>query len=102
MDQNNDITEASIIQRNTTKFLANKLGDEIVMMNMESGDFISMNNVGADIWGLSEQPISLGDLVQRLRLLYDIAEDQCMNETKQFLQVSIGQGIFTIHNTGIA
>lgn len=71
-------------------------------MNMESGDFISMNNVGADIWDLLEQPTSLSDLVQKLVSLYDIPEDKCMNETMQFLQMSIGQGLFTIHNTGTA
>ena len=102
MDNNIFIGLTDIIQRNDTKFLANKLGEEMVMMNMENGDFVSMNNVGADIWSLSEHPISLGDLIRKLLSLYDISEDQCMNETLQFLRMSANQGIFTIHNIASA
>jgi len=102
MNNNSTIVLTTVIQRNDTQFLANKLGEEMVMMNMESGEFITMNNVGTDIWSLSEQPVSVSGLIQKLQQLYDITEDQCMKETIQFLEMSAGQNIFTIHNTATA
>ena len=93
------ISVTTFVQRNATKFLANKLGEEMVMMNMESGDFISMNNVGADIWELSEQPISVGDIIQQLLKLYSISETQCREETIQFLEMSKVQDIFIFNNS---
>ena len=98
MENNNSIILNAIIQRNEAKFIANKLGEEMVMMNMENGDFITMNNVGADIWNLCEQPLFVKELVQKLLGLYNISEDQCINETIQFLQTSMDQNIFTIQN----
>lgn len=99
MNNNTTIALTTVIQRNDKKFLANKLGEEMVMMNLESGDFVSMNNVGADIWGLCEQPIAISDLVQNLRRIYDITEAQCIQETMQFLKASSEQSLFVFHNT---
>jgi len=98
MEYSNIIIDA-VIQRNEAKFIANKLGEEMVMMNMENGDFITMNNVGADIWGLCEKPLPVKELIQKLLNLYNITEDQCRNETIQFLQTSMEQNIFIFQNT---
>ena len=86
MTNNNIINSNTIIRRNETKFIANKLGEEMVMMNMENGDFITMNNVGADIWSLCEQPLPVKELIEKLLHLYNISKEQCINETIQFLQ----------------
>src|SRR4051812_25582990 len=92
------ITLNTLIQRNDKKFLANVLGEEIVMMNMENGDFICMNKVGADIWSMAQQPIPVNELIHKLLKIYDIAEPQCIGETFQFLRTSLEQKIFTFHN----
>jgi hypothetical protein len=98
MGNDNAITLSTIIQHNNKKFLANTLGEEMVMMNMENGDFISMNRVGADIWNLSGQPLSVNELIRQLLKLYDITEPECVNETMQFLQESKAQELFTFYN----
>ncbi len=86
MKDTNLLTMNTLISRNETKFLANALGEELVMMNMENGDFISMNKVGTDIWNLCETPLSLSELVQKLVNLYDIEPDHCRIETTQFFE----------------
>lgn len=91
---NRKIDANTLVRRNDSKFMSTKLGDEIVMMNMETGDFISMNTVGADIWDLSEHPVFVKDLIQKLVSLYRIDEIQCASETISFLQNSIEQNIF--------
>jgi hypothetical protein len=98
MSQNNIITLNTVIQRNDKKFLANSLGEEMVMMNMENGDFISMNRVGADIWTIAGQQLSVKELITKLTGIYNITEDQCSNETIHFLQASMEQNMFTIYN----
>lgn len=94
------ITPETLICRNDKKFLANALGDEMVMMNMQTGDFISMNRVGADIWNLSQTPIALGALVQQLLGIYEIDEARCKAETMQFLENTMAQELFIFTNTG--
>jgi hypothetical protein len=95
---NDIITLDTIIRRNDAKFIANKIGEEMVMMNMENGDFISMNKVGTDIWALCEQPMLLKEMVQRLLSSYDISFDQCVSETSDFLRSAVEQKIFIVQN----
>ena len=89
----------SKIKSNQTKFLANKIGDEMVMMNMVTGDFVTLNKVGAEIWNLSIEPIKFTDLVIKLKDQFDISEEQCINETSQFLDDALNQGIFLMDNS---
>lgn len=94
------INSETVICRNEKKFLANALGDEMVMMNMQSGDFISMNRVGADIWNLSQAPISVDALLKKLLELYEIDEARCKAETMQFLESTMAQELFIFTNKG--
>jgi hypothetical protein len=98
MKNNCIITLKTIIRRNDLKFLANSLGEEMVMMNMENGDFISLNSVGATIWLLTELPLSIGELVQKLLGDYDISADQCAAETLKFLESGADQEMFLFEN----
>jgi hypothetical protein len=93
------VTPNTIIQRNELQFLVSLLGEEIVMMNLETGDFVTMNNVGAQIWELSENPVPVSDLVKKLQEIYTIPQDQCLTETSEFLQQSANQKMFIIVNS---
>ncbi len=95
MKNTDAIRLSTIIQRNEAKFLANKLGEEMVMMNMENGDFITMNNVGADIWELTNEPITVSELIIKLLNLYNTTGPQCEVETIDFLNHASKQKIFT-------
>ena len=86
MKDTNPISMNTLVSRNETKFLANALGEELVMMNMENGDFINMNKVGTDIWNLCETQIPLSGLVQKLVAMYEIELEQCRIETTQFFE----------------
>jgi hypothetical protein len=96
---NHNITLSAVIRRNDTRFIANKLGEEMVMMDMDNGDFITMNKVGADIWSLAGEPLAVKELIQKLLDLYNITEEQCTKETIAFLNASQEQNMFIINNT---
>ena len=102
MGNNIPIAKDFMLQRNEGKFIANKIGEDLVMMNMESGDFVAMNSVGAAIWELTETPISTHHLIQNLLEIYDIVEDQCINETTVFLEMSRDQELFLFPNSNAA
>ena len=85
-----------IIARNNERFIATPLGDDIVMMDLESGDFIELNPVAADIWRLLEEPCAFADLVQRLVREFDVPEEQCSADTKTYLEEGAAAGLFTI------
>jgi hypothetical protein len=85
------INLTSQLKRNEEQFIVNNLGEETVMMNTVSGDFIGLNSVGTEIWNLLEEPKSFGELVKQLMDIYEVTEKQCIDETLPYLNKMIGQ-----------
>ncbi len=81
MDKINRITPDTIVVRNDKKFITSPIGDEIVMMSMESGNYIGINEVGAVIWNKLEQPMTIKEVINYLLSIYDITEDACTEKT---------------------
>ncbi|NNM83226.1 MAG: PqqD family protein [Burkholderiales bacterium] len=61
------------------------VGEEFLMMSIEKGSYFSLNSVGARIWELLENPLTVGELVIRLAEEYDVSPDTCRNEVETFL-----------------
>ncbi|MBN8837092.1 MAG: PqqD family protein [Sphingobacteriia bacterium] len=93
------LSEQTVIQRNDTRFLCSALGDEMVMMDMENGDYIGINNVGTDIWSILEKPASIKDIVNHLLTGYDVSEEQCTKEVHAFLIKMHEQNLLIINST---
>jgi len=87
-----------IVQQNHGKFLSNILGDETVLMNMETGDYLGINNVGSDIWNLLKEPISVRELIEKVLENYDVAEVQCVAEVNDFLKKIEQHGMLLTNN----
>lgn len=94
MNTNANLLDGTL-HRNNDRFLISELGDELVMMDIQSGNYISVNQVGSDIWNLLEQPMTYEELVVKLNAMYDISEEQCRAETAAFLQVAAKNHFFT-------
>ena len=91
-----EINSATVVQRNEGKFLANALGDEIVMMDIDSGDYLGINPVGADIWNLLTEPLSVDALIERLQGIYNVDAEQCTTEVKAFLSKMLEQDMLIL------
>lgn len=79
------ISDETIIKRKDKNILITGLGNEMVMMDLESGNYITLNNLGRIIWEKIEQPIRVSDLTDYLLSKYDVTELQCKEETFTFL-----------------
>jgi hypothetical protein len=88
-----DFSEATIIKRKDKNILITGLGNEMVMMDLESGNYITLNNLGRIIWEKIEQPILVSDLIGYLLSKYDVTELQCKKETFTFLARLHAEGL---------
>jgi hypothetical protein len=80
------ITLETIIQRNTENLLTSEVGDEMVMMDMEGGNYISLNKIGRVIWEQIEQPIQVETLIAYLMGRFNVDKDTCATDTMEYLQ----------------
>jgi hypothetical protein len=66
-------------------WLAAQVGEELVMMSVDSGVYIGLNDVGARVWDLIETPRDMGELCSTLSEEFDTTPDVCRPEVEAFL-----------------
>ena len=64
---------------------ASELDGETVMMDMERGNYFMLNPVGSRIWELIEKPVSVEEIIHRLREEYEVSLEECHEAVKEFL-----------------
>lgn len=90
------ITLDTVIQRNTESMLTSEVGDEMVMMDMEGGNYISLNKVGRVIWEQMEHPIVVDTLINNLINRFNVEKAACTADTLEYLQNMYVQKVITI------
>lgn len=90
-----DIMMQSILTRNR-KITAAAMDEEIVMMNLDTGNYYNLGKTGSIIWNLLEQPISVELLIQQLMDNYRVTRQQCETETLSYLKELRAEGLIEI------
>nr|WP_319573281.1 PqqD family peptide modification chaperone [uncultured Draconibacterium sp.] len=75
----------SVVQRKDDHLIISELGDDLVMMDIENGAYLSLNKTGRIIWEMIGKPVKVEDLIQSLTERFRIDEDVCIPETIGFL-----------------
>lgn len=66
--------------------ISSDLAGEAVILNMKSGIYFGLNEVGARIWALIQQPKSVRELRETLLAEYEVAPEVCDRDLVQLLQ----------------
>ncbi len=92
------ITEETVVARNAN-LLTSVVHDETVMMDLDSGHYYGLDDIGSEIWRHLEAPCRFGELVDRLAAEYDadrgiIAEDvrKLLSVMAEHKAVTVAQG----------
>jgi hypothetical protein len=75
----------TVVRRRKEGLLVSELGKEVVMMDIDNGNYIGLNETGKVIWDMIEEPMKVGDLIEQLTQKYDIAKDECSADTLECL-----------------
>jgi hypothetical protein len=87
----NTISIDSRVQRNDSNLIISELDDDLVMMDIESGSYLSLNRTGRIIWEQLEKPVLVDNLIQQLMNRFSVDEKTCTIETLDFLNKVAGQ-----------
>jgi len=74
-----------MIIRKQGDWLAAKVGDELLIMSPEKGNYVGMTEAGARIWELIETPQDLDAICAQLQEEYEVAPDVCRADVETFL-----------------
>lgn len=84
MKKKTKIFKNTIIQRNPNQVFSN-IDGEVVMLSIEFGEYINLEDVGSQIWNNIENPCTFGALIESLMETYTVEEQTCYNDTKDFI-----------------
>ena len=81
------------------KFIQNKaivqskIGEEVVMLDMDSGFYFGLNSVASVIWRLLANEISFEALIDQLMAQFDVERSLCEADTKELLDQMVEKNI---------
>ena len=91
------LTVDSVIAR-VSDVTSAEVDDELLMMRLESDAYFGLDDIGARIWALLEQPVSVGAVCATLVREYDVTPEQCQRDVLRFLGDLAEKGL--VHEPG--
>lgn len=80
------------------RLLASEVRGEAVILDVQSGTYYGLDEVGTRIWQLVQQPISLGNILETLLSEYEVEPDRCERDLCRYIDDLVGKGL--IHFEG--
>ena len=87
---------------NTLRYIQNaeiiqsKIGEEVVMLDMESGFYFGLNSVASIIWGMMEKGISFEDICDQLIEQFDVERALCESDTQELIDQLLEKKIIRV------
>jgi hypothetical protein len=78
--------------------LSTELDGETVILELESGTYSGLDEVGTSIWKLLEQPISFQEICREIMAEYDVETDVCRTDLIAFFHELAGSGLISVTN----
>jgi hypothetical protein len=91
------ITEASIIVV-TDDLMSADLGNEAVVLDAQSGKYYGLNEVGSRTLELANNPITVGEILDRLLQEYDVDHRLLEQDVLAFLQQLAAEQLIQVLN----
>jgi hypothetical protein len=76
----------NITIRATKEQISNPLPSGAVILNLGSGVYYTLNEVGAFLWGLLQEPRTIQNLHDAVMDEYEISSEQCSADISTFIQ----------------
>ena len=73
--------------------VAARVDDDIIMMNVESGQYLSINSLGGRIWELLEGHVSIQQITETICDEYEVSEAVCRADVEAFLKQLLELGL---------
>lgn len=80
-----EIGPDSVLTRNEQQFISNPVGDEVIILDLATGDYLGLNTVGAFIWSELQQPRTVSQIIDKLMATYDVDRETCTSQTVDYI-----------------
>ena len=72
---------------------------EAVVLNLDNGFYYSLNQLGTEIWELSDGTVSIQEIIQRVCEEYEVTYEQARDDVLELMEDLVREGLVTIDET---
>lgn len=76
--------------------IAAEADGEVLMMDVESGNYFGLNAVASFVWHQLEAPRTVADVCAVIQSEFEVDEEQCMTDLLAHLQAMIADGLVVV------
>ena len=76
--------------------VASDFGDELVILSLRDGVYYGLEDVGARVWQLVQQPVSVPRIYETIAAEYDVEPDRCERDIGALLAELADSGLLEI------
>ncbi len=73
--------------------IAADMDGDVVMMNYERGEYFGIGGVGARVWELLAEPVTMAQIVGTVCSEFDVDEERCALDMRVFVEELIKNGL---------
>lgn len=66
--------------------LSSNIDNEVVILNVNKGEYNGLDEIGSDIWNRLETPQVISDLISALMEIYSVDKQQCSTDVIEFIK----------------
>jgi hypothetical protein len=77
-------------------WISAKVGDELVMMSAQTGNYVGLTEVGARIWELIGTPQDVDALCNKLQDEFEVSAETCRSDVEAFLNELVKHGAISL------
>jgi hypothetical protein len=96
------MADAVIALRTTVAVSPNQvstsLGHEAVILGADAGEYFGLNEVGARIWELVQQPVQVAQICAQICAEYEVPPDQCERDVIELLAELREKGLLDVRD----
>ena len=73
------------------------LGGEVAILHLKTGIYYGLNEIGAHIWNLVQEPRTFSELRDVFLNTYEVESEYCERDLKTFLEGLASEGLIEVH-----
>jgi hypothetical protein len=89
------VSDASVLKRTTNQVCCD-LGGESIILNLKSGIYYSLDELGTRIWALIEQPTAITGIRDAIVAEYDVQPEVCERDVRAFIEGMEAAGLIEV------
>ena len=82
--------------------VSSDLGGEATILHFKAGTYYGLDAVGARIWGLIQEPRTVGEVRDVLLSEYEVERDRCESDLVALLQGLADEGLIEVRDETVA